>query len=229
MNLIHFACDRLIIQCIYFKSGRVRPHGHLRLFIDWRNRKLNLTTTTGKNTAVTRPQTMADQLVGDCVDAFKSGNKQVAEKLLPSTKPADVRTTFQSLRFVGGTVVAMVSLLHLAAYWGWKDITILLVAVHNCVPNWRDDDGHISLHYAAYNGHLEVVEYFITEQHCDPMDKNKYGRRPLHIACENGHLNIIQYLVSEAQCNPSCVDNSGYTPLHIAIPISRACIVKKFR
>ena len=39
---------------------------------------------------------MADQKQGDggedeCVNAFKSGNKQVAEQLLPHTRPADVR------------------------------------------------------------------------------------------------------------------------------------------
>ena len=141
--------------------------------------------------------------------AFKRGNKQWAEQLLPRIRPAVVRTThatFGSLRFI----VEMVSLLHLSAYWGWKDITILLVTVHNCGPNWRDDAGQIPLYYAAYNGHLEVVEYFITEQHCDPMDKSENGETPLHIACERGHLNIIQYLISEAHCNPSCVDIAGY-------------------
>ena len=104
----------------------------------------------------------------DCVNAFKSGNKQVAKKLLPSIRPAVVRTTFESLGFPYFHVlgrVAMVSLLHLAAYWGWKDIAICLVTVHKCVANWRDDVGQIPLHYAAYNGHLEVVKYryFITE------------------------------------------------------------------
>ena len=31
----------------------------------------------------------------ECVDAFKSGNKRVAEQLLPSIRPAVVRTTFK--------------------------------------------------------------------------------------------------------------------------------------
>ena len=53
----------------------------------------------------------------ECVDAFKSGNKKVAEQLLPSIRPAAVRTTF----WFYVSSVAMVSLLHLAAYWGWKD------------------------------------------------------------------------------------------------------------
>ena len=43
---------------------------------------------------------MADREQGDggedeCVNAFKSGNKHVAEQLLSHTRPADVRTTFE--------------------------------------------------------------------------------------------------------------------------------------
>ena len=43
---------------------------------------------------------MADQQQGDggedeCVNAFKSGNKHLAEQLLPHTRPADVRTRFR--------------------------------------------------------------------------------------------------------------------------------------
>ena len=66
----------------------------------------------------------------DCVEAFKSGKKHMAEQLLPHTRPAVVRTWFQ-FRVLG--VVAMVSLLHLAA-------------------NWRDDEKNIPLHYATSNG-----------------------------------------------------------------------------
>ena len=70
---------------------------------------------------------MADQQQGDggeneCVNAFKNGNKHMAEQLLPHTRPADVRTTFRLRVGVGEFIIApmvsMVSLLHLAAYWG---------------------------------------------------------------------------------------------------------------
>ena len=73
----------------------------------------------------------------------------------------------------------MVSLLHLAAYWGWKDIATCLVAVYNCSPMWKDEEWHISLYYAARKGHLEVVKYFTAELHCDPMDRNKNNDTPL--------------------------------------------------
>ena len=151
----------------------------------------------------------------DYVIAFKSGNKLVAEQLLPRIpQPVAITTTFKfSSRSLPS---ALVSLLHLAAYWGWRNVVTALVSVYKCAANCKDEKGHIPLHYAAYNGHLEVVKYFVIELLCDPMDRNKYGETPLHSACDNGHLNIAQYLIREEHCNPSCEDNNGNTPLHIA-------------
>ena len=150
----------------------------------------------------------------DYVIAFKSGNKLVAEQLLPRIpQPAAITTTFEFSRH---GVLALVSLLHLAAYWGWRNVVTALVSVYKCAANCKDEKGHIPLHYAAYNGHLEVVKYFVIELLCDPMDRNKYGETPLHYACTNGHLNIAQYLIREEHCNPSCENNNGSAPLHYA-------------
>ena len=143
------------------------------------------------------------------------GNKLVAEQLLPSIpQPAAITTTFKFTSYHG--MVALVSLLHLAAYWGWRNVVTALVSVYKCAANCKDEKGHIPLHYAAYNGHLEVVKYFIAELLCDPMDRNNYGWTPLHYACDNGHLNIARYLIREEHCNPSCENDNGETPLHFA-------------
>ena len=150
----------------------------------------------------------------DYVIAFKSGNKLVAVQLLPRIpQPAAITTTFEFSRY---GLLALVSLLHLAAYWGWRNVVTALVSVYKCAANCKDEEGHIPLHYAAYNGHLEVVKYFVIELLCDPMDRNKYGWTPLHYACDNGNLNIAQYLIREEHCNPSCENKYGYTPLHYA-------------
>ena len=147
--------------------------------------------------------------------AFKNGNKLMAEQLLPSIpQPATITTTFKSRLYP--FALSLVSLLHLAAYWGWRNVVTSLVSVYNCAANCKDEKGHIPLHYAASNGHLEVVKYFIVELHCDPMDKNQYGYTPLHYACRYGYLNIAQYLIREEHCNPSCENNDGETPLHYA-------------
>ena len=149
----------------------------------------------------------------DCAIAFKNGNKLVAEQLLPSIpQPATITTTFQ---FSIYRLLSLVSLLHLAAHWGWGNVVTVLVSVYKCAANCKDEYGHIPLHYAASNGHLEVVKYFIIELHCDPMVREtEYGHTPLHFACCCGHLNIAQYLIREEHCNPSCENNDGKTPLH---------------
>ena len=141
----------------------------------------------------------------------------MAEQLLPSIpQPATITTTFNSRLYLYSDI-SLVSLLHLAAYWGWRNVVTALVSVYNCAANCKDEWGHIPLHYAAINGHLEVVKYFIVELHCDPMDnKNRYGYTPLHYACRHGHLNIAQYLIREEHCNPSCENKYGTTPLHYA-------------
>ena len=149
----------------------------------------------------------------------------MAEHLLPSIpQPATITTTLKSrLSFFE---LSLVSLLHLAAYWGWRNVVTSLVSVYNCAANCKDEERHIPLHYAASNGHLEVVKYFIVELHCDPMDKNQYGTTPLHYSCQYGHLNIAQYLIREEHCNPSCETNNGETPLHYACYFDHTHIVQ---
>ena len=161
-----------------------------------------------------------------CVIAFESGNKLVAEQLLPSIpEPATITTTFKMSDLYLGAI-SLVSLLHLAAYWGWRNIVNALVSVYKCAANCKDAEGHIPLHYAARNGHLEVVKYFIVELHCDPMDKNSNGNTPLHYACYHGNLSIAQCLIREGHCNPSCEVNNGTTPLHYACRYGHLNIVQ---
>ena len=146
--------------------------------------------------------------------AFKSGNKSVAEHLLSCTQQdlSAVRTMFY---FIERTI-SSVSLLHVAAYWGWGEIVAELITVHNCGVGLKDDEGNIPLHYAAYNGKLKIVTYFTTKHLCDPESKNGIGNTPLHLACINGQLEIIQYLINELHCNPSCENNFNSTPLHLS-------------
>ena len=154
-----------------------------------------------------------EQSESECLKAFKQGNKQDAERLLPQIgPPADIRTITY---YVAGVVwyARLVSLLHLAAVHGWMDIVIDLITKYKCDTNCKDSNRRTPLHYAAYNNHLEVVRYFINEQHCDPMTRDNDGKTLLYFACSYGRLNIAQYLISETHCNPSCEDN---TLLHLA-------------
>ena len=95
-----------------------------------------------------------------CVGAFKEGNKLMAEQLLSRIpQPAAVTTTFK-FTALPRVLLKMVSLLHLAAYWGWEDVVTELVSVHGCSIECKDGKKHIPLHYAAYSGHLELTKYF---------------------------------------------------------------------
>ena len=150
----------------------------------------------------------------------------MAEHLLPKLRqPASVTTLF---RF--RTVVRpMVTLLHLATFWGWENIVVMLVSVWYCAANSIDGYGNNPLHYSAYNGHFEVVKYLISILKPNAvMEQNIYGRTPLHLSSTNGHLKITQYLVEVANCNPSSVDKAGRTPLHFSCSKSHVNIAKYF-
>ena len=167
-----------------------------------------------------------ERLESECAWAFKQGNKQDAEQLLPQIEqPADIRTTTYYVPAMWW-FDRLVSLLHLAAAHGWMDIIIDLITKYKCDTNCKDSHEHTPLHYAASNNHLEVVRYFINEHHCDPMTRDNDDNTPLHYACRYGHFNIAQYLISEAHCNPSCENNDGDTPLHLACHYDHAHIVQ---
>ena len=74
---------------------------------------------------------------GDYVIAFKSGNKLAAEQLLHRIpQPAAITTTFEfSSRY---PLLALVSLLHLAAYWGWRNVVTALVSVHRVTKQFNN-------------------------------------------------------------------------------------------
>ena len=154
----------------------------------------------------------------DIKRAFKTGDKIVAENLLPRVlQPSGIVVTFDFDVYKDMLRAASVSLLHLAAFWGWMDTVITLVGQYGMAANREDNKGHIPLHYAAYNGSLEVVKYFGLDS--DLVDKKnaEYDRRtPIFFACQNGHFHIVQYLIEEAQCNPIHVDDSGWMLIHYA-------------
>ena len=91
---------------------------------------------------------LQEPLESECVEAFKHGNKQEAELLLPQIgQPADIRTITSGVPGVCW-YAELVSLLHLAAHHGWVDIVIDLIAKYKCDTNCKDSDGYTPLHYA---------------------------------------------------------------------------------
>ena len=162
-----------------------------------------------------------EHLERECVEAFKQGNKQDAERLLPLTKPAGIRKT--AISILG---VLFISLLHLAAAYGWMDIIIDLVTKCRCDIYSKDSNGRTPLHYAIINNHQKVVRYLFKELHKEPMSRDICGNRQLHYFCRYGYLKITQYLISKLQCYPSCKNNDGDTPLHFACKNAHLNIAK---
>ena len=172
-----------------------------------------------------------------CLNAFRTEGGDVVEQLLPLlSEPTTITTTIckygMSFQFIRQpqhelkNELELVSLLHLAAYWGWKSIVKDLVSVYKCDANSKDELDHIPLHYAASNGHIDVVKYFVEKQLCTPMAKNSFGETPLHFACSKGHIKIAEYLIDSASCSPLCVNVRGSTPLHYASQNGHLEIVK---
>ena len=164
-------------------------------------------------------------------------SEKLVEQLLPFlSEPTTITTTiykygmsFQYIRQSQHKLkneLELVSLLHLAAYWGWERIVKDLVSVYKCDANRKDEMDHIPLHYAASNGHIDVVKYFVQKEGCNPMAENSFGETPLHFACSNGHLEIAKYFIKNASCSPLCGDARGSTPLHYASQNGHLKIVK---
>ena len=160
--------------------------------------------------------------------AFKTRNKQDAERLLPLIEqPAELTTDFQPDIKYTYMYAKLVTLLHLAAYHGWMDIIIDLITKYKCDTNCKDGYGRTPLHYAVINNHLEVVKILNRyKQHDSINTQNNNGDTPLHYACHIGQLAIAQYLISEAHCDPSCEDKYCDTPLHLACRNGRLHIVQ---
>ena len=154
----------------------------------------------------------------ECLEVFKRGDKQNAERLLPQIRPAKVSTRDLYTVMVNGIeidIASKSSLLHLAAAHGWMDVILdLIITKYKCNPKYKNSQGCTSLHYASAAGQLELVRYFINEQHCDPMTTDDKGQTPLHYSCHYGKLNVAQYLINEQHCEPMNKDNQGQTPLH---------------
>lgn len=147
------------------------------------------------------------------VRTFKTRNEQRANQLIQSLSwgatVSKITTTVKQ--------TSNVTMLHLAAIYGWMNVVSMLVTRYKCGPNQKDSDGRTSLHYAAIGGQLEVTNYLMNERHCDPMIVDDNHWTPLHYACNHGHVSVVQSILSssgDSLANMGDVD--GNTPVYYA-------------
>ena len=107
--------------------------------------------------------------------------------------------------------------LHVAAYFGHKDIVQYLVEKEGCEVDSRNRYQKTPLHRAARQGELEVVKYLIEEKGSDPKLTCHWKRTPLHSACIHGQLAVVKYLMSISTVDSSVKDILfEQTPLQLA-------------
>lgn len=82
--------------------------------------------------------------------------------------------------------------LHLAAYFGYRDIVELLL-IHDADPNARNTHGKTCLHRAAFNGHKDIAKLLLMRG-ADVSAKDNYGDTPLHEALIYGYGELADLL-----------------------------------
>ena len=148
---------------------------------------------------------MAD-LREQCVHAFRHGDKEIAQQLLPKLSQPYMIVDYDSWDM---------SLIHHAAKHGWDDICQILVEEYDCDPLVFDREGAYPLHWACAVGSVPTVEYLLLldDVLMRVNDKDVNGDTPLHSACAFARLPVIEFLLSQPDVSITETDNHGRTPI----------------
>uniref|UniRef100_A0A1X7U6K1 Death domain-containing protein n=1 Tax=Amphimedon queenslandica TaxID=400682 RepID=A0A1X7U6K1_AMPQE len=149
---------------------------------------------------------------------FKDANHEDAVRLLPyikNLKQLQDEVTIKISPF--DTYQVEATLLHMASWNGWLDVTGDLITKYGCDQQERDTKGNTCLHYAAMGNHVSVMEYLIIKYSSDPTVTNENGDTILHKAAYYGSLDVIKFLIINHRCNPKSTNlKKGETLLHCA-------------
>jgi ankyrin repeat protein len=114
---------------------------------------------------------------------------------------------------------------HLAAYFGLKEIIIALLR-NGHDPNVKDTYGRTPLSWAAWNGQEAVAKLLLAKDCVDPDAKDIYGRTPLSWAVENGHKEVVKLLLAMDGVDPDSKGRYGQTPLSWAAEQGQEAVVE---
>ncbi len=85
--------------------------------------------------------------------------------------------------------------IHLAAYYGNKNLLDKLIARFGCMLILQSVDilGRQIMHSAARNGQLDMIKTLVSiGANVDPLDSQ--GNLPLHLASQSNHTKVVKYL-----------------------------------
>jgi len=103
--------------------------------------------------------------------------------------------------------------LHMAAEYGHKDVTELLLA-NKANIEAEAYGGWTPLLNAVFGGHKDLVELLVANK-ANVNVKEEAGRTPLHVAAENGYTDIAALLLA-SKADVNVKNREGQTPLYIA-------------
>lgn len=147
---------------------------------------------------------------GEIHQAIREGKLKSVQALLKDNP--DLISSRDDPSLGGGTP------LHVAAYFGRKDVAEYLLA-NGAAVNGRDDSGWTPLHSAASRDEKNTAELLIANK-ADVNARNKAGETPLHAAAHGRKTDVAQLLlVHGAEINAQNSD-LGSTPLHFAAVVN---------
>ena len=106
--------------------------------------------------------------------------------------------------------------LHIAALYGHREITDMLVVIFNCPVDCKNEEAMTPLHVACINGQIDIIKLLVLEHNADLNARNIQSDTPLQLAAQFGHTNVIETLINDFKCNPNETGFKGSTILHKA-------------
>jgi ankyrin repeat protein len=124
--------------------------------------------------------------------------------------------------------------IHLTAYLGLEDLTMLLIDVMRVKPDLADIGLRTPLWWAARQGHTDVVKALLGTKRVNVNRRDRYngnwpytyGQTPLAVAAGNGHEEVVDVLLATERTVFDTRDLRGRSPLLLAAEKGHENIVR---
>lgn len=113
--------------------------------------------------------------------------------------------------------------LHMAAYWGLKEIIDALLKEHVEI-NSKDSYGMSALHLTAACGHQSSADVLLAKGAALNLQNNR-GETPLILACKHGHQSVVKVLL-DSRVDVFITDQEGWPAFDWAVVGGHSQIVK---